>query len=215
MAEIHPAAAHLIAADPVWVPLIERVGPCRITVDAAREPYEALVRAVAYQQLHGKAAAAILGRLLALHPEADFPAPAALLAMEETVIRGCGFSRTKMATILGIAAGAAAGTIPTRIEAETIADEDLITRLVALRGVGRWTVEMLLMFTLGRPDIMPADDFGVREGWRVLKGLEERPKPKAMTEIARAWSPYRSTAAWYLWRGAAGARDTKPSEVTG
>jgi DNA-3-methyladenine glycosylase II len=209
------AIDHLIRADAVWGPLIQRVGPCRITIQTDREPYESLVRSVAYQQLHGKAAAAILGRLLALHPEVAFPDPAALIAMEEAALRGCGFSRTKMATILGIASAAAEGLIPSRAEAAAMDDEDLIKRLVALRGVGRWTVEMLLMFTLGRPDIMPVDDFGVREGWRVLKGLEARPTPKAMNEAAKAWSPYRSIAAWYLWRAADEARNTKPSEVTG
>jgi DNA-3-methyladenine glycosylase II len=135
--------------------------------------------------------------------------------MEEGALRACGFSQAKTATILGIAQAARAGTIPSRQEAEALSDEALIARLVALRGVGRWTVEMLLMFTLGRPDILPIDDFGVREGWRVLKGLEARPMPKALAAAGAAWSPYRSTAAWYLWRAADAARGMAPTEATG
>lgn len=202
----NPALLHLAASDPDWAKLIARIGPCGLQPRLEREPYEALVRAIAYQQLHGRAAEAILGRFLALYPGTNFPAPDQLLATEETLIRACGFSAAKLASIRGIAQGVLDGVVPTMAAATALSDEELIARLVTLRGVGRWTVEMLLIFALGRPDVLPVDDFGVREGWRVLKGLPEQPKPKTLAEIGRAWSPYRSTAAWYLWRAAEQAK---------
>lgn len=204
-----PATLHLATRDADWATLIARVGPCGLTPRTEREPYEALVRAIAYQQLHGKAAEAILGRFLALYPDHAFPAPDRVLATEDTILRACGFSASKIASIRGIAQGTLDGLVPSLTLANGMADEELIARLVALRGVGRWTVEMLLMFALGRPDVLPVDDFGVREGWRVLKNLPEQPKPKALAAIGQAWSPYRSTAAWYLWRAAELARTQK------
>jgi DNA-3-methyladenine glycosylase II len=195
------AATHLAACDRDLAALIRRVGPCRMRQDRS-SPYEALVRAIAHQQLHGAAARAITARLLALFPGEAFPAPQSLLAADPARLRACGFSAAKIETIRGIAAGAASGLVPTRRSAQRLSDAALIERLVSLRGVGRWTVEMLLMFTLARPDVLPVDDFGVREGWRRLKGLAAQPKPRALAEIGEAWAPYRSTAAWYLWRAA-------------
>ncbi len=182
--------------------LCARIGPCRITVDRRRQPYEALVRAIAHQQLHGRAAEAILGRFLALYPGMAFPPPDLVLATGDAALRGCGFSGGKAASIRDIARHAAMGVIPTRHAASRLDDEALVERLLPIRGVGRWTVEMLLIFTLGRPDVLPIDDFGVREGYRILHGLDAQPKPKALGEIGQAWAPYRSTAAWYLWRAA-------------
>lgn len=202
------ATLHLAACDPDWATLIARVGPCGLTPRLEREPYEALVRAIAYQQLHGKAAEAILARFIALFPESPFPLPHDVLAKEEIALRGCGFSASKIASIRGIAQGTLDGLVPSLALATELSDEELIARLVTLRGVGRWTVEMFLMFALGRPDILPVDDFGVREGWRVLKSLPQQPKPKALAAIGLAWSPYRSTAAWYLWRAAELAKNT-------
>ncbi len=205
------AAAHLAAADPAWAALIARVGPCTLQRKPEREPYEALVRAIAYQQIHGRAAEAILGRFLALYgggtadasPDGGlFPVPEQVLGTDPDVLRGCGFSGRKVATLIAIAEAARSGLVPTAAEAATLPDEVLIERLTTLPGVGRWTVEMLLMFTLGRPDVLPVGDFGVREGWRLLNGLDEQPKPKVLAELGQAWRPYRSTAAWYLWRAA-------------
>lgn len=196
------AQAHLAAADPDLAALITRVGPCRLQLHPRREPYEALVRAIAHQQLHGRAAEAILGRFIGLYPATAFPAPAQLLATEETLLRGAGFSMAKIATIRGIAAAAEDGVVPNLREAKRLADAELVERLVRLRGVGRWTVEMLLIFTLARTDVLPVDDFGVREGWRRIKGLAAQPKPRALAEIGGTWSPWRSVAAWYLWRAA-------------
>jgi DNA-3-methyladenine glycosylase II len=193
--------AHLSAADPDLAALVARIGPCGLRVQAAREPYEALLHAIAHQQLHGRAAEAILGRLAALAGGA-LPDPAALLALSFDSLRACGFSGSKIVAIQGLAQARLEGRVPSRREAESLSDADLIARLVSLRGVGRWTVEMLLIFSLGRMDVMPVDDFGVREGWRLLKGLDAQPRPKDLAVIAAAWSPYRSAAAWYLWRAA-------------
>ena len=157
---------------------------------------------MAHQQLHGKAAEAILGRVYALFPDHPHPPPDLLLAHDETALRGCGLSAAKLAAIRDIAAKTVIGTVPDHAGAAALDDEALIKALTSLRGVGRWTVEMLLIFTLGRPDILPVDDFGVREGYRLLKKLDVQPKPKALAEIGKAWSPYRSAAAWYLWRAA-------------
>jgi DNA-3-methyladenine glycosylase II len=200
------AAAHLTACDADWGVLIDYIGPCGLASIPGREPYEALVRAVAHQQIHGRAAEAILGRFLALHPTARFPSPRDIVATPEAAMRACGFSASKFATIRGIAEQAIGGVVPTRADAERMSDDELIARLVSLRGVGRWTVEMFLIHTMGRPDVLPVDDFGVREGWRAIKGLATPPKPRDLGHIGQAWSPYRSTAAWYLWRAADAAR---------
>lgn len=183
-----------------WADHIVTVGPCRHTAKPAREPYEALVRAIAYQQLHAKAGDAILARLLALYAGTTFPSAEQLLATDPELLRSCGFSAAKLATIRGIAEATLQGIVPARAEAENLTDDDLIARLVSLRGVGRWTVEMLLIYTLERSDILPADDFGVREGYRRLMKLDVAPTSRQMAEIGRAWSPYRTVAGWYLWQ---------------
>ena len=183
-----------------WARLIAEVGPCRHDPKAAREPYEALVRAIAYQQLTAKAGDAILGRLRALFAGGDFPSPQDLLAAEFDALRGCGFSASKIVTIRSIAQGALDGLVPSHNTAAAMTDEALIARMTPIKGIGRWTVEMLLIYSLERRDVLPADDFGVREGYRLLKSLPEQPKPKKLREIATAWSPHRTVAAWYLWR---------------
>ena len=194
------AETFLATLDDDWARHIAAIGPCRHAAKPAREPYEALMRAIAYQQLHAKAGDAILGRFLALYPAAAFPAPQQVLATDEAALRTCGFSGTKLATIRGIAQAALDGVVPTREQALSMPDEALIDRLVTLRGVGRWTVEMLLIYTLKRSDILPANDFGVRDGYRRLKRLDTTPTRKQMETLGLAWSPYRTVAAWYLWR---------------
>lgn len=176
------------------------IGPCKLETKPARDPYEALIRAIAYQQLHAKAGDAILARLLALYPQGRFPTPDELLATDPEHQRACGFSARKLATLRAIAQARLDGIVPTREEALNLGDEALIQRLVQLPGIGRWTVEMLLIYTLERPDILPVDDFGVRDGYRRLQGLDAAPTPRQMRDIGLAWQPYRTTAAWYLWR---------------
>jgi len=184
------AIAQLTAADPVLGAHIARIGPLKRRVPEFSELYPALLSAVAHQQLHARAAAAILGRLKALGG-GEFPAPEVLLALPDAALRGCGFSASKMTAIRDIAAKAVDGTIPSRARALRLRDSELIERLTRIRGVGQWTVEMLLIFTLRRPDVLPVDDFGVREGFKRLHGLAAQPKPKELARIGEVWAPYR------------------------
>lgn len=195
------AEAHLSKRCPIMRRLIKAHGPCEL-VPQKRSPYEALVHAVAHQQLHANAAEAILGRFKALWPKSLFPKPEQILEASDEAIRGVGFSNAKLLAIRDIAAKTQSGLIPTRAAALKLSDEELIARIVEVRGVGRWTVEMLLIFTLGRPDVFPSDDYGVRNGWRIINKLEEMPKPKELRELAARWQPHRTLAAWYLWRAA-------------
>lgn len=205
------ARRHLCAADPELAVLIARTGRCGLRVDRAREPFESLVRAIAHQQLHGRAAEAILGRMIAQLSGADgFPSAAALLEADPAILRACGFSTGKIAAIQAVAGAAVSGLVPSRRRAMRLPDPVLIERLTSLRGIGRWTVEMLLIFSLGRPDIMPVDDFGVREGFRRIKQLPAQPKPRELATLTASWSPYWSAAAWYLWRA---ADEAKPAEA--
>ena len=209
------AAAHLACCDPDWAILIDLVGPCQLAPDRGREPFHALVHAVAHQQLHGRAAQAIFKRFLALYPDEKFPPPEKILATDDAVLRGCGFSLAKIATIRGIAEKTLQGVVPSRRMAGVMRDQELIARLTSLHGIGRWTVEMLLMHTLGRPDVLPVDDFGIREGWRLIKGLPRQPTPKELAAIGQPWAPYRSTAAWYLWQAVAQYKLARASNPAG
>ena len=195
------AEAHLSRVCPKFKALIKHVGPRPAPQADGRPPYAKLVRAIAHQQLHGRAAETIFGRFLALFPEHDFPPPELVLERPEADLRGCGFSFSKIAAIRDIAEKTRDKVVPSAAQAAKLSDDELIARLVTIRGVGRWTVEMLLM-DMGRKDILPVDDFGVREGYRLLHGLAVQPKPKALAEIGLPWAPYRSTASWYLWRAA-------------
>ncbi len=189
----------LSGSDPLaaW---ISQCGQCGLQVDWQRTIYEALVRAIAHQQLHGKAAASILKRLTDGFRGHPFPSPRQVSRADNDRLRACGFSAAKVVAIKGIAAATLSGQIPTREEADNLSDAELIQLLLPLRGVGRWTVEMILIFALGRLDIMPVDDFGVRSGLKVLYGLPELPLKADFTRLTEHWQPYRSVAAWYLWR---------------
>ncbi len=203
-----PEALRHLRRDAVLNGIIREVGACTLR-PVKREPYEALVRAITHQQVHGRAAEAILGRFIALYPGHDFPPAALVLETPVEAMRGCGLSGSKVAAIRDIAEKSVGGLVPTRKAAARLPDEALIERLVAIRGVGRWTVEMLLIFTLGRPDVLPVDDFGVREGFRVATGADAQPKPQELAAIGAAWAPWRSVAAWYLWRAADAAKASR------
>jgi DNA-3-methyladenine glycosylase II len=194
------SVAFLRNLDADWARLIELVGPCLHDPKAGREPYEALIRAIAYQQLTAKAGDAIIARLKALFTGVAFPAPANLAEANFEALRGCGFSATKIATIKAIAEGSLSGLIPPRAEALSMDDEALIARIATIKGVGRWTVEILLMYSLERMDVLPVDDFGIREGYRALKSLSVPVKPRELHEIGKEWAPHRTVASWYLWR---------------
>lgn len=187
--------------DPDLDALIARVGPCRLQGASGLTPYEALLQAIVGQQLHGRAAEAILGRVKALTGDV-MPTPSQLLACPEPLLRGAGLSGAKLVAMRGVAQAWLDGIVPDLEEAATLEDEALIARLVPLRGIGRWTVQMMLMFTLGRPDVMPIDDYGVRAGWRRLKGLDALPTPAVLGRATVGFAPWRSALAWYLWRAA-------------
>jgi DNA-3-methyladenine glycosylase II len=171
------------------------------------------VQAVAHQQLNGTAAGNILARFRKLFPVKKFPKPEDLVNITDEQLRACGFSFAKIAAIRDIAAKALDGTIPSSRAIAKLGDEEIIERLSEARGVGRWTVEMLLIFQLGRPDVLPVDDFGVRNGFRLAYNKREMPKPKALLSFGKKWRPHATTAAWYLWRAADGARQpAKPAK---
>jgi DNA-3-methyladenine glycosylase II len=194
------SVAFLRDLDDDWASLVALVGRCSRDPKAAHEPYEALIRAVSYQQLTASAGDGILATLKALFPDSAFPTPENIISAEFEALRGCGFSARKIATIRTIAEGAVSGIVPPHELAAKMDDEELISRIITIKGIGRWTVEMLLMYSLERMDILPVDDFGIREGYRALKSLPRQPSPKEMREIGTAWALHRTVASWYLWR---------------
>lgn len=194
------AVAHLRNTCPQFRDLIRRAGPCLLEPTSSKTPFQALIHAIAHQQLHGKAAATILGRFQALFPNNRMPGPKALASVTDEQLRAAGFSGSKVAAIRDLAEKTIAGIVPGKTAIATLSDEEIIARLIQVRGIGRWTVEMLLMFTLGRADVWPVDDFGVRAGWKITYGLTEMPKPKELLALGEKFRPYRSVATWYLYR---------------
>jgi DNA-3-methyladenine glycosylase II len=180
--------------------LIRLAGKFDLVPQKQRTPFESLARAIAHQQLNGTAANTILGRFCGLSPEESFPSPEKILALDPKLIRAVGFSENKVKAVRDLAAKTIAGIVPTTRKLNTLDDEEIIERLTQVRGIGRWTVEMLLIFQLGRPDVLPVDDFGVRNGLRLLQGNEDMMSPKLLREYGERWKPHRSAAAWYLWR---------------
>jgi DNA-3-methyladenine glycosylase II len=191
---------HLGNVDPVMKQLIAAAGPFAIETREEHSAFETLARAIAHQQLNGKAAQSILNRFVATCGQGLFPAPETLLTLEDAALRAAGFSFSKIAALRDLAAKTLSGIVPMREHLHTLNDLQIIERLTAVRGIGRWTVEMLLMFQLRRPDVLPVDDFGVRQGFRLAYGLKELPPPKVLAMFGERWAPHRSAAAWYLWR---------------
>jgi DNA-3-methyladenine glycosylase II len=193
------AVRHLAEADPVLAKLMRRAGPFALKTRHVHNPFEALARNIVFQQLHGSAAEAIHRRVVGLFGGARLR-PRDILDASEEALRGAGLSGAKTAALKDLAAKTLDGTVPTLARLKRMGDEEIVARLTQVRGVGRWTVEMLLMFRLGRPDVLPVGDFAVRKGFMVAYGLDEMPKPKALELHAEAWRPYRSVASWYMWR---------------
>ncbi|MEI8281342.1 MAG: DNA-3-methyladenine glycosylase [Armatimonadota bacterium] len=196
---IEKAEKHLCKVEPKFAAIIKKHGPC-VLIDEERETniYQALMRAILFQQLSGKAASTIQGRLYALFPDHECPPPYELLKLSLEEFRAVGVSRQKAGYLLDLASKA--HTIPTPDELHQLSNEEIIDRLIPIKGVGRWTVEMLLMFTFGRMDVLPVDDMGVQEGFKRIFALDHRPKKKEMEALAESWSPYRSVGSWYMWR---------------
>jgi len=180
--------------------LIKQVGPCYLKPKKRRSPFESLVQSVAYQQLNGTAAATILGRVKALYPDKRFPTPDDLLATPDDKFRSAGLSQPKTAAIKDIARKTLDGVVPTSRAISKMSNDEIIERLTTVRGVGPWTVEMLLIFTLGRTDVLPVTDYGVRKGFAVTYGWKDLPTPKELLQEGEKWKPHRTTAAWYFWR---------------
>ena len=196
------ACQYLSERDPVMRRLMAVHGPCRLVPETRRSPFQSLVQAVAHQQLNGTAAGTILGRFKKLFPGRRFPRTEDLAGVTDEQIRACGFSFAKIRALRDIAEKALSGVVPASRQIAQLPDEEIIARLTAVRGVGRWTVEMLLIFQLGRPDVLPADDFGIRNGFRVAYKKRDLPAPKALLQFGERWRPHATTAAWYLWRAA-------------
>jgi DNA-3-methyladenine glycosylase II len=191
---------HLGNVDPVMKQLIAAAGPFAIETREEHSSFETLARAIAHQQLNGKAAQSILNRFVSTCGQGIFPEPAGLLRLEDAALRGAGFSFSKIAALRDLATKTLSGIVPLREHLHALSDLEIIERLTAVRGIGRWTVEMLLMFQMRRPDVLPVDDFGVRQGFRLAYGLKEMPPPKVLAIFGARWAPHRSAAAWYLWR---------------
>lgn len=202
------ACEELAAADPVLGKLIERAGPFTLRLKSQHSPFEALLESIIYQQLHGRAAAAILKRLLTFFGELH-PAPEHLLSAPEDRLRGCGLSAGKLLALRDLAAKTIDGTVPTLQQIRRLTDTEIIERLTKVRGIGPWTVEMLLIFRLGRPDVLPVSDYGVRKGFALTFHRLPKRKPFDASMLAKSpdmlrrserWRPWRSVASWYLWR---------------
>jgi DNA-3-methyladenine glycosylase II len=191
---------HLSGIDRNMGGLINAVGACGLVLEGHCHPYESLAQAITHQQLHAAAARSILARFVSTFGNGAFPKPETVIATPNEALRAVGLSFSKIAALKDLAAKTAEGVVPDRETLVNLADEDIIARLTQVRGIGRWTVEMLLMFQLGRPDILPVDDFGVRFGFQVTYGLRKMPAPKALAVYGERWGPHRSAAAWYLWR---------------
>jgi DNA-3-methyladenine glycosylase II len=194
------AHRHLAATDPRIAQLIARSRRYDITPSLSIRPFDALAESIAYQQLSGKAAATIWGRVRALYPRKKYLQPKLVLATPDEKLRAAGLSRSKVAALKDLAAKTIDGTVPSARSLAKMTDEEIIERLITVRGIGRWTVEMLLLFDLGRRDVWPVHDYGVRKGFAKTFGRRKLPTPKQLMKLGEKWRPYRSAAAWYFWR---------------
>jgi methylated-DNA-[protein]-cysteine S-methyltransferase len=203
--DAHEATAHLSKVDPILGRHIRQIGPFSIRRREALGTYEMLAESIVYQQLNGKAAATIAGRVKAVFGREStdtYPPPAVFLSAAEEKLRAAGLSRNKLASIRDLADKVMSGSIPPMLELEVLGDDEIVERLTVVRGIGRWTVEMLLMFRLGRSDVLPADDFGVRKGFGRLFLNGRMPTQEQLQKHAERWRPFRSVASWYMWRAA-------------
>jgi DNA-3-methyladenine glycosylase II len=197
------AVEHLKNADPKMAAMIERVGPCTMAIRHHHSIFYSLLRAITYQQLAGAAAAKILARVeQCCSVNGGQPIPEQVLAAPDEALRAAGLSRNKMAAIRDLAAKTLDGTVPELKAIRTMADDEIVERITEVRGIGRWTVEMLLIFRLGRMDVLPVDDYGVRKGAQVTYRMRKLPNKARLTKVAEKWRPWRSVGSWYMWRAA-------------
>ena len=196
----HAAIAHITKDDPHFAALIEKSIEFKLEIDDDETPYESLLRAIAHQSIAGKAAAVIFGRIQALGSNGRCPAPEELLRVRHQVLRKAGLSAAKIAAVRDLAQKTVEGVVPTMEEAHKMSDQELVERLISVRGIGAWTVEMFLIFRLGRPDVLPIHDYGVQKGFALIYRKRRIPKPKELAKFGERWRPYRTVASWYMWR---------------
>ncbi len=216
--DLSEATKYLAERDERLKRLIEETLPFQIDVADAQSPYEALLEAIAYQSISGKAAATIFGRIKALSGNGRAPTPQEMLKLRKPVLRKAGLSGAKVLAMKDLAQKTIDGVVPTLEQAEELSDEELVERLVSVRGIGAWTVEMFLIFRLGRPDVLPIHDLGVKKGWSVTYGKKHMPTPKELLAFGERWRPYRTVASWYMWRaferaGYAATNKIRPARV--
>ena len=208
--DVDAAIEHLRASDRSLARLIDRVGPFRMELKGATSLFDVLAEAIVYQQLHARAAASIHARVRALIPRTrGLAAARALSLVSDDALRGAGLSRSKLLALRDLAAKTLDGHVPTLAKARRMDDEAIIEHLTEVRGIGRWTVQMLLMFRLGRPDVLPVGDYGIRKAFGIAFRKSEMPLPADVEKRAERWRPYRSVASWYLWR----ATDVVPAKA--
>ena len=198
MADHRASVRYLKRVDPVRADIIAGVGPCRIQMRTEGTHFQALARAIVFQQLSGKAASTILGRFNALFPDSS-PTPETVLAKSDEELRAVGLSRQKIGYMRDLAAKVVSGELPLD-QVDQMADDDLITHLVQVKGIGRWTAQMFLMFRLGRPNVLPELDLGIQNAIKKAYRKRKRPTPQDVRKIGAKWSPHATVACWYLWR---------------
>jgi DNA-3-methyladenine glycosylase II len=198
--DLAKATTYLAERDERLKRLIAETVPFQMDQDPLQSPYEALLEAIAYQSISGKAAATIYGRIKALSATGRAPTPQEMLKLKKPALRKAGLSGAKILAMKDLAQKTIEGIVPTLEQAEKMSDEELVERLVSVRGIGAWTVEMFLIFRLGRPDVLPIHDLGVQKGWSVTYGKKHQPKPKELLKFGERWRPYRTVASWYMWR---------------
>jgi 3-methyladenine DNA glycosylase/8-oxoguanine DNA glycosylase len=189
---------HIVKADKILAKHIKRIGAITRDIEKEVDPFQALMTSIVYQQLNGRAASVILERVLALFGK-DFPSPNDILKMPEEKLRSAGLSRAKTVAIKDLALKSTEGVVPTALEISTLSDEEIVERLVTIRGIGRWTVEMLLI-KMGRHDILPTADYGIRKAFQLVYKKRKLPTPKALEKYGEIWKPYRTMASLYLWQ---------------
>src|ERR1700730_4440636 len=198
--DLAEAMNHLSAKDQKLAGLIAETVQFQIDMDAAQSPYEALLESIAYQSISGKAAATIFGRIKALGTNGRPPSPSEMLKLRKRALRKAGLSGAKVLAMKDLARKTIEGIVPSLEKANKMSDGELLERLVSVRGIGAWTVEMFLIFNLGRPDVLPIHDLGVKKGWSVTYGKKHMPKPQELLAFGEQWRPYRTVASWYMWR---------------
>jgi DNA-3-methyladenine glycosylase II len=216
--DLQAAVKHVCAEDEKLRLLVEATAPFALKEDGIASPYEALLEAITHQSISGKAAATIFARIKALGSNGKVPTPQEILKVRKPALRKAGLSNAKILAVKDLAKKTIEGVVPSLEESRALSDEELVKRLTSVRGIGAWTVEMFLIFRLGRPDVLPIHDLGVKKGWSITYGKKHMPTPKQLLAFGERWRPYRTVASWYMWRachraGHSGMRKIRPAKT--